>query len=287
MTPAPDATNITQILWAASVRNRSLSDRIVAGRAARFTEQSVFPSHVTSWLHEGFTLTDIREQAKAGGVPITILDPFTRWLPGWRLPAYLNEDERAFQITDEDTFFHYAEELQVESMSVIDGIGQRNDFSDVVAAFQRMCDRAAELNMRVQLEFMPFGSIPDIATGWEVVRRAGRENGGLVLDTYHYFRGYPDPTTLAHMPGDRIFTVQLSDATEFPQGGSLYNDQMHYRVAPGEGAFPLGDLIRTLAQNSGLARVGPELFSDAADALAPGPLGIHLGATNRRALGLP
>ncbi len=274
----------TPVLWAATVRNRSLTDRVVAAQAGGFTAQSVFPSHITSWLAEGQTLPEIREQARAGDAPITILDPFTRWLPGWQLPAYMNADERAFQITDEPTFFEYAAQLQVESMSVIDGIGQRNDLSDVITAFQRMCDKAREVGMRVQLEFMPFGSIPDLATGWEVVRRADRDNGGLVLDTYHYFRGYPDLELLAGIPGEKFFAVQVCDATEAVQGGSLYNDQMHSRVTPGEGDFPLTKLMRTLQSIGGLTQVGPELFSDEADALPAAELGAHVAEAMRRLL---
>ena len=284
MTSTPNSPAVTEVLWAASVRERPLAERITVAKSARFTEQSVFPSHITAWLREGHSLAEIRDQARNAGVPITILDPFTRWIPGWKLPAYMNEGERAFQITDEKTFFEYAAELEVESMSVIDGIGQRNDFADVVAAFQRACDRAAELGMRVQLEFMPFGSIPDIATGWEVVRRAGRDNGGLVLDTYHYFRGYPDPKTLAQIPGEKIFAVQLSDGAALPLGGSLYNDQMHHRVAPGDGVFAIRELMQTLKATGGLHQVGPELFSDDADALPPELLGERLGAANRAAL---
>lgn len=281
MMSSPQASP-TPVLWAATVRNRSLTDRLIAANAGGFQAQSVFPSHITSWLGEGLSLAEIRDQARAGGAPITILDPFTRWLPSWQLPAYMNADERAFQITDEHTFFEYAAELEVESMSVIDGIGQRNDLSDVITAFQRMCDRARELNMRVQIEFMPFGSIPDLATGWEIVRRADRDNGGLVLDTYHYFRGYPDLALLATLPGEKFFAVQVCDAAEAVQGGSLYADQMHSRVAPGEGNFPLTELMRTLHAIGGLTQVGPELFSDAADALPAAELGAHVAEAMRR-----
>ncbi|WP_378143898.1 sugar phosphate isomerase/epimerase family protein [Cnuibacter sp. UC19_7] len=278
--PSPDL-----VLWDASVRDRPLQDRLAVARAAGFTQQSVFPSHITDWLQQGRTLTDIAREARTAGVPITILDPFTRWLPGWQLPAWMNEDERAFQITDETTFFDYAAGLQVDSMSVIDGIGQRNDLDDVVSAFQRMCDRAAELDMRVQLEFMPFGSIPDLATGWEIVRRADRDNGGLVLDTYHFFRGYPDLDLLRRVPGDRIFAVQLSDAAAEVQDGSLYNDQMHHREAPGRGALPLRDLIDVLRETGGLHLVGPELFSDSADALSDDALAEVLATSTAELLG--
>lgn len=80
--PAP-----TLILWAATVRNRPLADRLIVAQAGGCTAQSVFPNHITEWLAKGQTLPEIREQARAGGAPITILDPLTRWLPNWRLPA--------------------------------------------------------------------------------------------------------------------------------------------------------------------------------------------------------
>ncbi|OGX82113.1 sugar phosphate isomerase/epimerase family protein [Hymenobacter coccineus] len=266
------------------MRNRSLAEWLVAAQAGGFAAQSVFPSHITAWLAEGHTLPCLREQARAGGAPFTILDPLTRWLPRWRLPAYMNAEERAFQETDPDTFFEYAAELQVESLSVIDGFGQRNDLGEVVNAFQPICDRGRELDLRVQLEFMPFGSIPDLATGWEIVRRAARENGGLVLDTYHYFRGYPQPELLAQLPGEKIFAVQVGDAATAVQGGSLYNDQMHFRQAPSEGDFPLVELLRTLGAIGGLRNVGPELFSDEADGLDPAALGARVGTATRRLL---
>lgn len=279
-----DSSTPELVLWAASVRERPLGDRIATARAAGFTSQSAFPSHITTWLEQGRTLTDIRDEARNAGVPITILDPFTRWLPGWQLPAWMNEEERAFQITDEELFFTYAEQLQVGSMSVIDGIGQRNDFDDLVKAFKRICDRAAELGMQAQLEFMPFGSIPDLATGWEVVRRACRDNGGLVLDTYHYYRGYPDLHLLREIPGEKIFAVQLSDAADAVQDGSLYNDQMHHRVAPGDGAFPLHEIVSVLRAIGGLRQVGPELFSDEADELSNEALGVQLAVTTAHLL---
>ncbi|WP_299289061.1 sugar phosphate isomerase/epimerase [uncultured Mucilaginibacter sp.] len=277
--PAP-----TLILWAATVRARSLTDRLIVGQTSGCTEQSVFPDHITNWLAKGQTLTQIREQARVGGVPITILDPLTRWLPNWRLPAYMNAEERAFQETDQNTFFEYAAGLQVKKMSVIDGIGARVDLSEIVLAFERMCDKARELGMLVQVEFMPFGSIPDLATAWEIVRRANRENGGLVFDTYHYFRGYPDPNLLAQLPGEKVFAVQASDAGTAIQGGSLYADQMHFRQEPGQGNFPLIEIIRTLRAIGGLRNVGAELFSDEADRLTPAVLGAQVGEALRQLL---
>ena len=275
MTPQLPTPTLT--LWAATVRKQELAGRLVAAQAGGFTAQSVFPSDVRAWLRNGQSLAEIREQARAGGVPITVLDPFTRWLPGWQLPAYLSAEERAFLDVDEPTLFDYATGLEVESLSVIEGIGLRVDLAELVTAFQRVCDAARERRLRVQVEFMPFGSIPDLATAWEIVRRAGRENGGLVLDAWHFYRGYPDDALLRQLPAEKVFAVQLADAAAAVQGGSAYADQMHFRRVPGEGDFPLPAFLRTLHATGGLRNVGVELFSDELDALEPAVVGRRVG----------
>jgi sugar phosphate isomerase/epimerase len=271
-------------LWAATVRHQPLAGRLLAAQAGGFTAQSVFPHDVKNWLDEGHTLAGIREQARAGGAPLTVLDPFTRWLPRWHAPAGASADTLALVDTEETTFYDYAAGLQVRSMTVIETFGTKYELSELVAAFERTCDAARERDLLVQVEFMPFGSIPDLATAWEIVRRAGRDNGGLVFDTWHYFRTQPDPALLAQVPGEKLFAVQVADAATAPQGGSLLADQMHFRRVPGEGDFPLTGVIDLLRANGGLRDVGPELFSDELDALAPAVVGARVGAAMRQLL---
>jgi hypothetical protein len=87
------------------------------------------------------------------------------------------------------------EQLAVESVTVLERWGTEFDPDRVATSFGRFCDRAARRGIRVHLEFIPSTGIPDLETAWEVVNRADRENGGIVFDTRHYFRGTPDHET--------------------------------------------------------------------------------------------
>ena len=104
----------------------------------------------------------------------------------------------------------------------------------------------------MHLEFTPVPPIGSLATAWEIVRDADRPNGGILFDTWHFFRGQPDLELLATIPGDRIFSVQFSDgAAEIRE--SLVKDTYRHRMLPGEGVFDLAGVIDTLTATAGSA----------------------------------
>ena len=102
----------------------------------------------------------------------------------------------------------------------------------------------AEHGVRVALEFLPWTGLSDLATGWELVRTAGRPNAGLDVDAWHYFRGRPDAELLRSIPPEHINCVQLDDAD--PPLGSPDEDTMMRRRLPGEGELDLVGLVRVL-----------------------------------------
>ena len=161
-----------------------------------------------------------------------------------------------------------AETLDAESVNVIETFGKKAPTEQVVECFAGVCDRAAARgNWTVHLEFMPFSGIPDLATAWEIVRTANRSNGGVLLDTWHYYRGTPDHELLKTIPGNKVFRVQLADANK-DLNGDLMNDLLHYRKLPGEGDFDLTTVLQILQDTGGLNSLGPEIFADQMDALS-------------------
>jgi len=125
--------------------------------------------------------------------------------------------------------------------------------------FGRVCDRAAGFGAQVHLEFMPFTVVRNLRIAWDLVRGADRPNGGLVFDTWHFFRGEPDFDVLAGIPGDRIFCVQVDDAAAVPQGS--LREETSRRLLPGDGALDLIAAVQALHQIGALRLVGPEVIS--------------------------
>ena len=107
-----------------------------------------------------------------------------------------------------------------------------------MAAFGLICDRAAGFGMQVQVEFTALHSIRTLQTAWDIVRGADRPNGGIVFDTWHFFRTDPDYALLATIPGARILSVQVDDALPEPVG-TMRDDTLN-RLMPGDGSLEIG-----------------------------------------------
>src|SRR5262249_55827502 len=96
--------------------------------------------------------------------------------------------------------------------------GPPRPLDESAAAFARLCDAAAERGLRVALEFVAWMGIDSAATAWDVVRTADRGNGGVLVDVWHHRRSSDRDDALRGIPPDRIFSVQLCDATAHPSG---------------------------------------------------------------------
>ena len=125
-----------------------------------------------------------------------------------------------------------------------------------------------EHDLLVHLEFLPWSRIPDLASAWEIVRRADRPNGGVAVDAWHYFRSGADEQLLVSLPGARVLGIQLDDAPNRAED-DLLHATLHERLLPGDGELDLVGLLGALGKIGAAAPIGVEVFSDALHALGP------------------
>jgi len=236
----------------------SLAERVEAAAAARFAGIGLRPSDRDRALAEGATDAGLRALLRERGVEVAELQA----LGNWGLSGDAGAQSRAF----EEALYGLADAL---GGRYVIAIGEIEDDLDLAAArFAALCDRAAANELTVALEFVPWTTIPDAATAWEIVGRAERPNCGVLVDAWHHFRGAADDALLRAIPADRIAAVHLCDAAPGIVG-TLVNDARHHRMLPGEGSFELDRLIRLLDGHGVQAPFGVEVLSDALHALAP------------------
>ena len=220
---------------------------------------SVSPLDVLHAEESGSSAERIGARARALGLGL-VLDPVLNWSPGDPAP------ESRFSRVSATEGMRMARDLGATIVSAIAPRHGTAELAELVEPFAALCDQAAQFDARVQLEFIPMTLVPDVESAWEIVRSADRDNGGLVFDTWHYFRGNPDPQALARVPGTRIFSIQVNDAPAEP-AEDLWAETRQ-RLLPGDGAFDLPALFRQLADMGALACVGPEVISTAMTDLA-------------------
>lgn len=253
------------VLWAGTVGlNGPLPDRMEAARAGGYTRLSLSPLDVLRANKEGVKASDIGRRAHDRGLEI-VFDAILNWYGTPQvMQSFADQGLADAYSVGPDDALRMCEELHAVSITAV---GQPHDdvpVAEIVDAFGSLCDRAAGFGAQVHLEPMPMLAINDLAYGWTIVAGADRPNGGLLVDTWHFFRGNPDFSTLDNIPGEKIFGVQISDAAA-EVGGSLIEDTFN-RMIPGEGLFDLTRLLGALDAKGALRWVGPEVISPATEA---------------------
>jgi sugar phosphate isomerase/epimerase len=258
--------NLGWVLWAGTVGFDSpLADRFAAAARAGYDRVSLSPPEVLHAGAAGVPARTIGAQARDLGLEL-IVDPVMNWYPDSTLSP-----SRFAGVSTEDAL-RLCEDLGAVSLSAI-GTGSSDvPLGALAERFAVVCDRARDFGADVHLEFIPFTAIHNIAVAWDIVRAADRPNGGLVFDTWHFFRGDPDFLTLASIPGERIMQVQIDDASATPTG--TLREETQRRLLPGDGELDLTGALRALDAIGGLRWIGPEVINPEVSGLP-----IHDAAT--------
>ena len=250
------------VLCAGTVLGTAFLERLVPARAAGFSGVSLTPFDYEQVRASGVSDAELRRRVADAGLAIAELDAITTWLPGQEPPAAMDREmARVLRTCTAERLCPIAEAIGARSLTAVEFYGTRVELDAAASAFAKVCDRAREHGLLVHLEFLPWAGIPDLHSAWEIVRRADRPNGGLLVDSWHLFRSGSKPEELRGIPGDRVLGVQLDDAPAAPEA-DLSEETQHRRLLPGEGAFDLVGLVRVLDEIGCPAPLGVEVFSD-------------------------
>jgi sugar phosphate isomerase/epimerase len=269
------------VLCAGTLLGASFEELAGAARAGGFRGITLWPDVYRRAVAEGLSPRDMLSFLGDRDLVVSDLDPLLRWLPpsdgGAALASHAGEEE----------FYAIAGALGVGTLNAAPPLGGPWERETLIGSFAALCDRAAERGLRVTLEFLPWSDVPDVATAWEIVEGAGRANGDVCFDTWHWFRGARDLDALRTVPGGRVGAVQINDAPRAATG-DLVAETVDARLLPGEGAIPLREILGVLREIGCQAPLGVEVFSRELRSLPPLEVGRRCGETARALLeGVP
>ena len=237
-----------------------LLDRLAPARAAGFSAISLMPGDVWALEAQGMSAADIAARIADQGLGIREMDCTACWLPSHRNAGGDDPMAALLHSLTPEKVIAAAAQVGASSVTVVEMMGVTPSLDEAAEAFARLCDLAADHGLKAHIEFLPFGGIPDLASAWDIVEAAGRPNGGLTLDSWHFFRSGSSLDQLATLPGDRIHTVQINDAPA-QASADLMHETMNARLLPGEGELDLTSFLRALDASGCTAPVAVEIFS--------------------------
>lgn len=237
-----------------------LLDRLAPVAAAGFAGISLLPGDVLRLEEGGMPARDIAARIADAGLAVREMDCIGCWLPSHTSEEAGVPFAGLLRTLTPERVIAAAARVGAPSVVVVEMMGTTAPSLDEAAeAFARVCDLAAEHGLDAHIEALPAGNIASVPTAAAIVAAAGRANGGLTIDSWHFFRGGSTLADLAAIPPGRVMTVQINDGSAHPQGDPLH-ETMTARRLPGDGAFDLAGFIRTLDAIGSTAPIGVEVF---------------------------
>ncbi|AUW59554.1 xylose isomerase [Sphingobium sp. SCG-1] len=197
-------------------------------------------SHVTIFTH-------VPEQAR-GLFPLLERKDVDVFLEALAETSVTVGNLEVFPLEDDGNYRHLVEGLEIGR-----AIGARRATTHIhaidnhalaVDRFRRFCALAAEYDVVPGLEFNAFSAVKDIRTAAAIIRDAGC--GTLVLDVLHLMRNGAYVDSVAEN-ADLVSIVQLSDGPLEIDEGGIWREAIKERALPGQGAFPLTDILAPLS----------------------------------------
>lgn len=192
-------------IWKAKIKDKSVDDL-----KALFAESGVPPLSINSIEH------------------ITFRDE----------PAYESIKQECRELS------RIAAAIECPYIVVVPGRLPANDV-DVVAesvpVVAELCDIAAEYGVALGFEFLGQTdcSVPTLDLAEEIVREAGRDNLGLVIDSFHFYAGGSNVHMIEKLDPRQIYIFHINDAEDLPR--AQLEDR--HRLLPGLGILPLREMM--------------------------------------------
>ncbi len=238
------------LCYAALPETESFSETVRMVHQHGFHELSLWRNALDQGVAEQGSVQALRAYLNELGLRVSVLEILLQWPEGG--DGHIREAEE------------FRELATVLGSDVVMAVCLQKAFTDQAAAYQRLAEQCrilGEANIKVALEFLPWTAIADLQTARNCIRQIGAPNLGYTLDTWHFARAGQDFKTLEQIPGELIYVVQLSDASDRSAQQAILEETMQSRVLPGEGCNDWPRLRRYLQDHCREAIIGPEVFN--------------------------
>jgi len=170
---------------------------------------------------------------------------------------FCTEDEFNKRVKDLEYFLDVANYIGVEYIIVCaEGLGNRS-FEEAkriyVSRLRKLSSITSEYDVRIALEWFH-----ELQPAIEIIKAVDDENVGLVIDTFHWYRGDGRLDSLIEVPSDKLFFVHINDCEGLPR--EKLTDKN--RLFCGRGVIPLTDILRIFKEKGYGGYLSVEIFRE-------------------------
>lgn len=234
-----------------TIKYAALEQKIEVAADTGFDAVGLWNTDVSDYLQSGHTLGDLQRMLSDAQLHVAEMCAAFGW-------QYVGKAEQKKALDEARWKLEQCAELQAGCI-IAPGSREEGDLRRAADDFVALCEVAAEFGIRVAFEFIwAHKQFHDVAAAWQLILQAGQDNGGLVVDTHHFYLGDSTLGDLAAGPPEKVFLVHASDAPDGPKGELTYKDRIHV----GTGAIPLREILGTLREMGCTCPISLEIFNE-------------------------
>lgn len=221
----------------ATIKSTPLELQIDLAHQEGFRQIGLWLKDVESSMAQGKSLGEIKARLDAAGLRVAEFC----FLGGWQ-----DSDESKFKEVLQQTrhICEVSKALGCDLIVTVPALGP-GGLDRAPARFRQVCQVAAEYGIRVALEFPGIAAeVKDLRSARALVSAAACANGGLIIDTFHFFVGGSNLADFEAMAPSEIFLVHVSDPMDLPMEKlRIPHDN---RTFPGEGTLDFGSIFKQI-----------------------------------------
>lgn len=236
-------------LSAFTIKQADLETKLRIASEAGYTGIGLRYDEVTNYLRtKRGSIKDFLSLLQGHGLTVTEVGSLCGWQYTNKLPLICRRNrgprDTEPKLSGElDQFFKDCRAQKTHYVLVVVAIDEEGTLEQGVVDFRKLCKRAELYGVSLALEFQGFSkSVKRLETAWDIVREADCLNGGLLFDTFHFYKGDSTLQELEEVPAEKIFLVHINDAKKLP----LSQLQDEDRLLPGQGVIPLKQILKIL-----------------------------------------
>ena len=223
----------------ATTMRADLATDLAAAKAAGFDYLEIWAAKLRAFLKERSTteLRDLFDESGLSPLSINSIEHITF------------RDEQAYESIKRECeeLSRIAKEVGCPCIVVVPGplrnggVSRDTVIAESVKVLNELCDISAEHGVTLAFEFLgqPDCSVPTLDLAAEIVREAGREDLGLVIDSFHFYAGGSTFAMIEALDPKLIQIFHINDAEDLPR--TQLEDR--HRLLPGLGILPLRDML--------------------------------------------
>ncbi|MBL4956077.1 2-keto-myo-inositol isomerase [Bacillus velezensis] len=181
------------------------------------------------------------------------------------LVFFNNRDEKGYReiISEFKSMMETCRTLGVKYVVAVPLVTERKILKEEIKkssaeVLTELSDIAEPYGVNIALEFVghPLCTVNTFEQAYDIVNAVGRDNVGLVFDSFHFHAMGSNIESLKQADGKKIFIYHIDDTEDFPIGFLTDED----RVWPGQGAIDLDAHLSALKEIGFNDVVSVELF---------------------------